>query len=277
MTTINLFKNLSGVIVLVACVTVLKVLKGKEVLTVDVVYRDATLSSRTAELTVYYGDLPVKEAQINEQALLFTTLQKIKSRVHDEQAVLTKVHKKIKSRVNDEHALLVTAHQQIRCRVVVGVCAAAASVGRLDRSSAVEHLRTTVDDLRNIQDTIMDDLGEEARLDLTEWLEAAVANVDYCSRFVRDLAVRWDDAWGRLKALESSVSREVPTSAAVYVPGSELYPAPNMMKDRMVEISSMLKDMYLARGLETEVLEQYQNVVEELEEKIMDEEDTSYP
>ena len=207
-------------------------------LSVDVSFRDASLSSRTAELTISYADLPAKEAQ------------------------------------NDEEALLVAAHQRIRCRVVRGVRDAAASVSRLDRSSAVELLRSTVDDLRSIHDAVMDDLGDESRLDLTDWLEAAVANVEHCQRFVKHLAVRWDDAWGRLKALESSVSREVPTSAAVYATGSELYAVPNTMRERMVEVSSTLKDMYVARGLETDVLEQYQNVVEELEEKIVDEQTT---
>lgn len=210
-------------------------LKGKDVLRVDVSYRDSTLTPRTAELSVTYAELPAKNV------------------------------------LDDEQALLVSARQQIRSRVVRGVSAAATSVGRLDRSSAVEHVQSAIDDLRHIHDSVMDDLGEESRLDLTEWLDAAVANLEHAGRFVRHLAVRWDDAWGRLKALESSVSREVPTSAAVYVSGSELYQAPNTMKERMIEVSSMLKDMYVARGLETDVLEQYQNVVEELEEKLMDE------
>ena len=210
-------------------------MKGKDVLKVDVSYRDSSLTSRIAELTVSYAELPGKTPQ------------------------------------NDEYSTLVTARQQIRCRVVRGLSAAAESVGRLDRSSAIELLRSTVDDLRSIHDAVMDDFGEESRLDLTEWLDAAVANVEHCQRFVGDLAVRWDDAWGRLKALESSVSREVPTSAAVYVSGSELFQAPSTMKERLVEVSSMLKDMYVGHGLETDVLEQYQNVVEELEEKLIDE------
>jgi len=106
---------------------------------------------------------------------------------------------------------------------------------------------------------------------LTEWLEASVANVEHCRQLVGDLAVRWDDAWGRLRALQSSVSREVPTSAGVYAAGAELYPAPAVMRQRLVDVSSTLKDMYVARGLETYVLEQYQSVVEELDEKINDE------
>jgi len=205
------------------------------VLRVDVSYRDSQLSSRTAELTVSYADLPTKETQ------------------------------------NDERAVLVASRQQIRSRVVGGVAAAARSVARLDRTSAVDVLRTTGDDLRNIHDSVMDDLGDESRLDLTEWLDAAVANVESCRQLVGDLAVRWDDAWGRLKALESSVSREVPTSAAVYVAGSELFQAPTAMRERLVQISTMLRDMYAARGLETDVLEQYQNVVDELEEKVAEE------
>jgi len=205
------------------------------VLRVDVSYRDSQLSSRTAELTVSYADLPTKETQ------------------------------------NDERAVLIASRQQIRSRVVGGVAAAARSVARLDRTSAVDVLRTTGDDLRNIHDSVMDDLGDESRLDLTEWLDAAVVNVESCRQLVGDLAVRWDDAWGRLKALESSVSREVPTSAAVYVAGSELFQAPTAMRERLVQISTMLRDMYAARGLETDVLEQYQNVVDELEEKVAEE------
>ena len=204
-------------------------------LRVDVSYRDSQLSSRTAELTVSYADLPTKETQ------------------------------------NDERAVLIASRQQIRSRVVGGVAAAARSVARLDRTSAVDVLRTTGDDLRNIHDSVMDDLGDESRLDLTEWLDAAVVNVESCRQLVGDLAVRWDDAWGRLKALESSVSREVPTSAAVYVAGSELFQAPTAMRERLVQISAMLRDMYAARGLETDVLEQYQNVVDELEEKVAEE------
>jgi len=107
---------------------------------------------------------------------------------------------------------------------------------------------------------VMDDLGDESRIDLTDWLEGGVSNVENCSRSVGHLAVRWDDAWGRLKALESSVSREVPSSAAVYAAGAELHPAPGPMREKIVEVSATLRDMYVARGLETNVLEQYQNV-----------------
>ena len=217
----------------------MKALKGKDVLQISVSYRDSALSPRTAELTLSYADLPAKEAQ------------------------------------NDELAVVVTARQKMRARVVAGVSAAASSVGRLDRSSAVDQLRSTVDDLRNVQDSVMDDLDEESRTELTDWLEAAVTNVERSARLVADLAVRWDDAWGRLKALESSVSREVPTSAAVYVSGSELYQPPSKMKERLLEVSTMLKDMFVARGLDTDVLEQYQNVVEELEEKMIDEQTLS--
>ena len=232
-----------------ATAVVVQALRNKDVLKVDVSYRDASLTPRTAELTVSYSDLPAKDAH------------------------------------NDDEALLVVAHQRIRCRVVRGLAAAAACVARLDRSSAVDLLRSTVDDLRAVHDAAMDDLGDEARLDLTEWMEAAVANAEHCRRLVGHLAVRWDDAWGRLKALESSVAREVPAAAAVYAAGSALFQAPDAMRERIAEVSCALRDMYVARGLETEVLEQYQNVataelpdpryqnvVEELEEKIVDDE-----
>jgi len=214
---------------------VTKALKGKDVLRVDVTYRDSTLAVRSADLLIAYSELPLKETH------------------------------------NDEQCLLITARQNIRCRAVRGLTSAALSVARLDRNSAVESLRSAVDDLRAIHDLVMDFLGEEARLDVTEWLDAAISNVEHCQRFVADLAVRWDDAWGRLKALESSLSREVPTSRSVYVPGMEMYEAPGPMKDRQVEISGMLRDMYVVRGMETDVLDQYQNVVEELEEKLLDE------
>jgi len=84
-----------------------------------VAFRDASLSSRTAQLTVSYSDLPSKESR------------------------------------NDDEALLVTAHQRIRCRVVDGLRASADCVARLDRTSAVQLLRSTVDDLRAIHDAVL--------------------------------------------------------------------------------------------------------------------------
>ena len=88
-------------------------------LKVEVSYRDTALRSRSTEHAVTYAELPLKEAQ------------------------------------NDDEALLVTARQQMRCRVVRGVSAAAVSVGRLDRSSAIDTLRSTVDDLRQIHDSVV--------------------------------------------------------------------------------------------------------------------------
>jgi len=93
-------------------------LKGKDVLKVNVSYRDSVLTRRTGEHTVTYTELPLKPTQ------------------------------------NDEEALLVSARQQIRCRVVRGVAAAALAVGRLDRASAIDTLRSTADDLRQIHDSV---------------------------------------------------------------------------------------------------------------------------
>jgi hypothetical protein len=209
-----------------------KILKGKDVLKIHVSYQDPLMCSRTINTSVAYADIPAKDAY------------------------------------NAEPDLLATAVQELRLRATRAIDVAATHVARLDRATARDVLRCAVDQLHAYHDSTMDDLGDESRIELTDWADLLTANVEHCDRLVADLAVRWDDAWGRLKALASSMSREVPGSAGVYADGKELYRAPEAMRERMGQVSNLLREMYLGLGLTTDVLDRYQNVVEELEEKL---------
>ena len=94
----------------------------------------------------------------------------------------------------------------------------------------------------------------------------------------RRACFRWDDGWARLKALRSSVSREVPTSGGIYPAGAELFPVPKMT-DKMADMCIFLKDVYSSLGLSAGTIEQYHDVVRELQAKlhVNDEDDDDKP
>ena len=83
--------------------------------------------------------------------------------------------------------------------------------------------------------------------------------------------MRWDDGWARLKALSSSLGREVPNAAGVFVPDSEIY-STQKINDKISEMCYKLTDIYKSHGLATTTLESYLDVMRELEKKLMDEE-----
>lgn len=81
---------------------------------------------------------------------------------------------------------------------------------------------------------------------------------------VGDYNVRWDDAWARLKALSSCLSRETPTATGVYVEGAAMYETRELQK-KLNAMSSTLRDLYRSKGLTTDTIDKYLDVVKELE------------
>lgn len=210
-----------------------KVLKGKEILKIEVSYRDAFLCSRTMEKVISYAEIPPKENK------------------------------------NDEACVLVTAKQECRLIACRALDKAAQLVAKLDRTTAKDTLQTAVRDLRSYFEYISNDFctSEEGHIELSDWVDSLVTNLEKCDRFIGDFAVRWDDAWGRIKALQSSLSREVPSSTGVFADGAEIFCAPKV-KERLHGLSDLLREMYIALGISVSTLDKYQKVVEELETKL---------
>lgn len=210
-----------------------KVLKGKDILKIEVSYRDAFLCSRSMEKVVSYAEIPPKEKN------------------------------------NDEACVLATAKQECRLTGCRALDRAALLVAKLDRTAAKDALQTAVRDLRTYFEYISNDFctSEEGHIELSDWVDSIVVNLEKCDRFIGDFAVRWDDAWGRIKALQSSLSREVPSSTGVFADGAEIYCAPKV-KERLHGLSDLLRAMYVALGVSVSTLDKYQKVVEELETKL---------
>lgn len=152
-----------------------QVLKGNDVLKIDVTYKDPLMCSRSIEHRIAYASIPVKDSQ------------------------------------NTESDVLAVAKQEARRRACLAFATAARSVARLDRQSARRTLTSAVDQLREYADSLFDGqlIDEELRAELTSYVTTVSTNLTHFDRLISDLAVRWDDAWARIKAVESSMSREV--------------------------------------------------------------------
>jgi hypothetical protein len=159
-----------------------QLLKGNDVIKINVSYKDQSLCSRSLEHRVPYSTVPLKDSQ------------------------------------NSEADVLLVARQEVRRRACIGLGLAARSVARLDRQSAKSTLSATADDISEYVDSIFDGpiTDEERRAELTSYIAGISVNLAHFERLISDLAVRWDEVWARIKAIESSMSREVRTSTVLF-------------------------------------------------------------
>ena len=210
-----------------------KVLKGKEILKIEISYKDSLMCSRTLEKVVYYHEIPAKENK------------------------------------NVEFDVVESSKQICRIKACQALDKAAVFISKLDRSSAKIIIDGTINDLQCYGEGISNDFctSEESHIQISDWIDIITANLECCKNFIGDFAVRWDDAWGRIRALESSLMREVPSSSGIYANRKELFSSPKI-KDKIQELLRNLKDIYANLGLSSETLDQYQTVIVELEMKL---------
>ncbi|ELT98426.1 hypothetical protein CAPTEDRAFT_224679 [Capitella teleta] len=210
-----------------------KQLKGKEIMRIEVQFTDAKMTKHSVEKTVFYDEIPKKEAN------------------------------------NVEQDVLMTARQCCRLQAQTAITVAAKYMKKLNRAAARSHLEDTMNEMRAYCEYVANFLtGEENYHDLMEnYVEVLIANLEFCSKFLVDYMVRWDDAWGRLMALASSLGREVPTATGVYKEDAELFSAPKM-QDKLTDLCARLRDIYASHGLCTDMLDQHIKMVKELEAKL---------
>ncbi len=208
-----------------------KALKNKEIMTMKVKYRDRNLVMRTVQKTLSYIDLPPKNKNTLEKDIIIAS----------------------------EHETRLSAQKSLD--------RSADSMKKLDRASAKHSIQTGANYIRDYSEYIGTIVSEESYEYLLHKIDPLVANLDYCDRFLGDLSVRWDDAWARLKAMSSSLAREVPTASGVYLHGAELF-VPQHVDERMDDLCSRLREMYVALGLSTETIDRYKTVMKELQEKL---------
>ena len=208
-----------------------KTLKNKDVLSFQITFRDSNSLIRTVERTITYVELPIKEIKTLEKDIIVTA----------------------------QHETRVMAQKTLnRCSDYMK---------RLDRTRSKGVLRTGGDNIRAYCEHVSTLISEECTEYLNHWTEPILANLEFCDKFLSDLAVRWDDAWARLKAMSSSLGREVPTAAGVFMEGAEMY-TPLLIDERMDDLCSRLRAMYVAKGLSTETIDQYKTVMKELQDKL---------
>lgn len=132
-----------------------KLLKGKQVLRIEVTYRGAFLCTHTTEKCVAYAELPAKENR------------------------------------NDESSVLVAARHECRFNTCEALERAAQLVAKLDRTAVKDSLQTGVFNLRGFFEFISQFCSsEEGHIELSDWVDLLVANLEKCDRFVGDFAVR---------------------------------------------------------------------------------------
>ena len=206
-------------------------LKNKDVMTLQIRYRDRNLLVRTVERTLTYADLPLKEVRTEEKDLIIAAEQ----------------------------------HCRISAQKVLDV--AAEYMKSLKRKSARDTISAGAAAIRDFFGHVGTLICEETLEYLLHQIEPILINLEHTERHLADLSVRWDDAWARLKAISSSLGREVPTAGGVYSEGGELF-VPPQVDESLENLVSRLRDMYMALGLSTETIDSYKTVMRELQEKL---------
>ena len=210
-----------------------KVLKNKDVLTLEVNFRDSNLQQRVQEYKVSYADIPQKENKTPEQDLITAC----------------------------EH--------QVRIGAKKGLDRAANFMKKLDRNRARKSVKLAGDAMRDLMDYIatLGFISEELQENFTQQVEPVLANLEYCDKFIGDLAIRWDDVWARLKAMSSCLGREVPTADGVFVEGTEPF-QPRQVDNKMDHLAELLREIYSSKGISTETIDNYRTVMRELQDKL---------
>ncbi len=218
-----------------------KVLKNKDVMSLSIQYRDRNLMVRTVEKTVTYIELPNKEALTLEKDVVIAA----------------------------EHECRTTAQRTLD--------RASEFMKRLDRTTGKRAMMQGITYIRDHIEYVSALMSEETHEYLSHRIDPILVNLEYCERWLGDLAVRWDDAWARLKAISSSLGREVPTAAGVYAEGAELF-MPTMIDERIEGLMQCLRAMYIALGLSTDMIDRYKTVMQELAAKLerLEEEGTDF-
>ncbi len=210
-----------------------KVLKNKDVLTLEVKFRDSNLQMRSQEYKVAYSSIPKHENKTDETNLITAC----------------------------EHEVRITAKK--------GLDRAANFMKKLDRARAKRSVQLAAEAIRTLCEYIapLAYISEETQDNFTHQVEPVLANLEYSEKFIVDLAVRWDDVWARLKAMSSCLGREVPTADGVFVEGTEPF-QPKQVDDRMDNLAALLRDIYASKGLSTETIDNYRTVMKELQDKL---------
>ena len=98
-------------------------------------------------------------------------------------------------------------------------------------------------------DTLSNQLTSEEHYDsLTTYTQPILDNLEHAESMLDDLTIRYDDAWGRMKALSSSLARESPSSAGVYAPGAEMFDIRTMQKQMSGEYEVLIIISCVCRG-----------------------------
>lgn len=208
-----------------------KVLKNKDVFSIKISYRDCKNEVRTFDKIMTYDDIPKKPED------------------------------------NTEKDIIVNAQHETRLMAKRTLDSAAKFMKKLDRTRCREVLQVGSEAIRAYCEFIGTLISEECLEYLVHWNEPILENFEFCNQFISDMSVRWDDAWARLKAMSSSLGREVPTASGVFMEGAEMY-TPMKVDEKMEGLCSRLKDMYNSKGLNTDTIDQYKTVIKELKDKL---------
>ncbi len=208
-----------------------KALKNKDVLTVEIKFRDSKMQTRSIEQSIAYSDIPLKEKN------------------------------------TAQHDLTNAAEHEVRIMSQKCLNKAAVYMKKLDRSRAKACIHLAKDHINTLVEYMATVLPEEIQENFAHHVEPVLANLDYCENIIGDLSVRWDDVWGRLKAMSSCLGREVPTADGVFVEGTEPF-QPRQVDDRIDDLAALLREIYEANGLSTETIDNYRTVMKELQDKL---------
>ena len=201
-----------------------RAMKNKNVLNIEIIYKGRDRKERKLECLVPYERIPRKESK------------------------------------NTDADLLEVAKHESRLFAMKSLVDSSECMRRLDRSAARDALHDGANTIRDFGDQLQAKLSEDSYGILVHYTEPILINFQYFDHHLGDFTLRWDDAWGMLMSLVSSLSRESPTTPEVYVGGTEMYVS-NELDDFLDVLYAALEDMYKENELPEEGIGFYKSSI----------------
>lgn len=130
-----------------------KILKGKDVLSIVIIYKDHKMTTKQLEMTVAYKDLPPKDS------------------------------------LGNEADIIATYKTLVRIQACSAFDKASSLVAKLDRSTATQVLEGTIDDIRSECERLLTDTcnEEDTYAELYKTIDPLLANLNRCRNYIGTL------------------------------------------------------------------------------------------
>ncbi|CAH1796819.1 unnamed protein product [Owenia fusiformis] len=209
-----------------------KTLKGKDVMKIEVRFRDKEMARKRMRGTVSYSKVPLNEDETSEKALLKVGQQESRN----------EAYKALRKSTD--------------------------TLTRRARPKASRDIEEGIVEIQSLCEHIGDLLtSEDSENDLLQYAKPLITNLEYCIKFLRDPHIAEEDAWCKMTSMSSAIIRESPAAGGTFAEGADLF-LPSIIEEKIRDLRSRLVSLYESRGLSPVQLKFYERTLEQLKDRI---------